>query len=206
MLIAAACSLALYCPKCGDIHVYDIPLFPEHQQEALICQNCGQQQAELTWQCGHMLKITVPCIICDNQQEIIYSLSYLRHLNLERIYCTKDNFELGYLGERKRIEELLSFNAAEFLALYPEDSHPLLLKRKLLLAILNCVHDLAAEGEVACSCGKADLRVDVVGSRIVLYCSKCGSYNVLTAELPEQLAALQRGGLELYQPRAQSKR
>ena len=193
MLIETVCSIAFYCQRCGKIHVHDIPYFSGNRKLVLRCGSCAHEQAVLLRRSGDSLEISVDCVVCGTTTHSYYSFRKLRRMQLEKIYCGKDHFELGYIGRRKRIEEFLDFNEAEFKALHPGDGENFIEKQQILLEALNRVHDIAAQGAISCPCGSKDIFASIHGNSIVLECSHCGSYYVLPAENAADLTRLERG-------------
>ena len=193
MLIRDACGLALYCQQCGSIHIHDVPYFPDERQLRLLCESCGHEKARLLRLSRGRVAIDVSCVVCGTENRFVYALRRLRHVGLEKIYCTTDRFELGYIGRRRRIEELMRFNQAEFEALHPHDGKNFIEKQRILLEALNRIHDLARAGEIVCPCGCEELAVDIRGSRIVLECEHCGSFCVVRAENAGDLEKLRFG-------------
>lgn len=130
MVVRDLCALAFYCQSCGKIHIHDIPYFSGEKKLVLRCVSCAHEQAVLLRRSNRQLEVVVECVGCHTKNVVDYSLKQLRHLQLERIYCTQDHFELGYVGRRHRIEALLDFNQAEFEALNPRDGQYYLLREK----------------------------------------------------------------------------
>ncbi len=192
MVIQTVCSVALYCQRCGKVHVHDVPYFAGTRRLVLRCDSCAHEQAVLVRCRAHKIELRIACAVCDRVNTMVYSLRRLHRLQLEKIYCQKDHFELGYIGRRRRIEELLTFNQAEFAALHPGEDKDQAEKQRVLLAAMNCLHDIAAAGDLLCSCGSSDISADIRGSSIVLTCGHCGSYCLLPAEHAEDLAKLRR--------------
>ena len=193
MLIRNACALALYCQRCGSIHIHDVPFFSTAQAASIPCKSCGHEKARLSRLPHGRLVIEAPCVVCGTKNHFVYSLRNLRHIGLEKIYCESDRFELGYIGRRHRIEELMRFNQKEFEALHPHDGKNFIEKQRILLEALNRVHDMARDGNIVCPCGSEELTADVRGSYIVLECEHCGSYSVLRAESAGDLEKLRFG-------------
>ncbi len=193
MVIREACSVAFYCQRCGRIHVQDIPCFPAWSGNVLRCDSCGHAQAVLERQPGGVIAITIGCVGCGTENRVAYPMKALLRLQLEKIYCRREHFELGYLGRRRRIEELLAFNQAEFEALHPNDGINFIEKQRVLLEALNRIHEMASRGAIACPCGSEEISADIRGNSIVLECGRCGSSYVLRAEKDGDLARLGRG-------------
>ncbi len=193
MLIRDVCSIALYCQHCGSIHIHDVPYFPTSCRTVLRCGNCGHEKARLLRPDPGRLFLDVACVVCGRENRFSYGISRLRRLSLEKIYCGKEHFELGYIGRRGRIRELMAFNQAEFEALHPGDGKNIIDKQRILLEALNLIHDMARSGDIACPCGSDQLAVDICGSFIVIGCEHCGSSRILRAENAGDLRRLRFG-------------
>ena len=193
VLIREVCSVAFYCRRCGKIHVHDIPYFAA-SRTVLRCDRCGHEQVVCERLDGsHKIAFSVGCVICGEENRTVYSLKNLRRILLEKVFCQHDHFELGYIGRRRRIEEFLAFNQAEFEALHPHDDKNFIEKQRILLEAINRVHEMAAHGGIVCPCGRGCISADIQGSSIVLECDSCGSYYVLRAETEKDLARIGRG-------------
>lgn len=184
------CSAAFYCQRCGKIHVHDVPYFLGAKRFSLRCAACAHEQAVLArWDKGR-LEFRVPCVACGKEHVIGCSLAQLRRMELEKVYCSQDRFELGYIGQRRRIEELLAFNQAEFERLHPGDGMNFIGKQQILLEAVNRVHEFVSAGEVVCPCGSHDFIAQVGGNSVFLECSHCGSCAVVPAESESDLHRL----------------
>lgn len=207
MLIRTVCSIAIYCQRCGKIHIYDVPYFFGTKQLVLQCDSCGYERAVLLKRAGNKLELTVECISCGNVNKKIYSIKKLRKLQLEKIYCSQEHFELGYIGRRNSIQELLEFNRAEFEALHSNDGKNFIEKQQILLEAVNRVHDIAEKGAISCSCGCKEISADIRGNAIILECCNCGGYYVLHVENSGDLVRLERGlDIQLQTPAVREKK
>lgn len=191
MLVGSVvCSVAFYCQRCGKIHVHNIPYFSGVKRFFLRCESCSHEQAEVFRQKRGHLEIRVSCVACGQEHIFSYSLAELRHMRLEKVYCGFDHFELGYIGSSRYIEEFLAFNQAAFEKIHPADGKNFIGKQQLLLEALNRVHDFAAAGEVACPCSSHEFIAQVCGNAVLLECSHCGSYAIISAESADDLKRL----------------
>ena len=201
MLIGTVCSIAVYCQRCGKIHIYDIPYFFGTKRLALHCESCGYERAVLLRCAGNKLELSVECVVCGTVTHKLFEIKNLRRLKFEKLFCSNDNFELGYIGRRRKIEEMLAFNQAEFEALHPEDGKNFIEKQHILLEAVNRVHDMAAAGAVGCPCGSKEIAADIRGNSIILECCHCGRYYVLKVEDSGDLIELEKGqAIDLIAP------
>lgn len=193
MLIDTIGSLAMYCQRCGHIHIQDVPLFNGKGSCLVKCENCGRTIAELYIRPRRGLKIRVRCGACGEYSSLHFTWHQLRRLHFQKLYCEHDRFELGYIGRWQDIAEFMDFNAAEYDSLHPGDGADYLAEQQILLEALNRVHDMAAAGELICPCGSNDITARLCGRNIVLECRECARYCVLPARTADDLRRLRPG-------------
>ncbi len=193
MLLDTLCSIALYCQRCGQIHVQDVPYFSGQEELLLQCSNCSHEQAAVHLKPQKGLELRIPCGVCDTRNDFLYPLHQLRSLRFEKIYCREDSFELGYIGTWRALSEFLDFNEAEFDALHPGDGDNFMGRQQVFLEALNRVHDLVERGAVSCSCGSHDFTASIADDMIILECIHCGSYSLIPAAEAKDLKQLVPG-------------
>lgn len=191
MLIQTACSIAIYCQRCGHIHVQQIPLFTG-KRLPLHCTSCGHEMAEVTVQPHQGLTLQLDCGVCGEKNVQQYSFHQLKKISLEKLYCQQDHFELGYLGRRQELEKFLAYNAAAYAELYPGEQE-IYEHQQMLLEALNRIHDFVAEGELCCDCGSRQITAALQGDDILLECHKCGSYATVPVHSTSDLQRLRPG-------------
>jgi len=190
LLFQVMCSVAIYCQRCGQIHIHDVPYFGGQKEIELNCRNCSHRQGTVRLLPKRGVSLDLTCGACHAHNRLTYPLSLLRRLNFEKIYCRQDNFELGYIGKWQSLAEFLDFNAAEYEALNPHDEDDFIYRQQILLEALNRVHDLAADRELFCSCGSHDFVADVADREILLECTRCGGQLLIPAASAEDLRRL----------------
>ena len=193
MLLDTLCSIALFCQRCGQIHVQDVPYFSGQGEMALSCSNCSHEQAFFRLRPQKGLQLRIPCGVCDTWNSFSFSLHQLKSLRFEKIYCKEDYFELGYIGVWQAIAEFLDFNAAEFEALHPSDGDNFMGRQQILLEAVNRVHDLVEKAAILCSCGNHDFTASVADNMIILECIHCGAYSLIPAAEAKDLRQLVPG-------------
>ena len=190
MLIDTVCAAAFYCPACGKGQLRDLQLFVGEQEHTLYCEECGHALASYTLRPRQGLQLTIPCGVCGEQVPHRFTWRQLRRLRFEKLYCEHDHFELGYIGKWEAIAEFLDFNAAEFDALHPEEGDFFMERQQRLLAAMNRLHDLVAQGALSCPCGSHALSAGLLGDNILLECQDCGSSCSLPMGTAEDLRRL----------------
>lgn len=186
MVIQTACALAIYCQRCGHIHVQDVPLFTGPKPMPLHCSSCGHEVARVWMRPHDGLRIQLDCGVCGGRNEREFNLRHLCSIKLEKLYCTHDHFELGYIGRHQEIERFLSC------ALSPGEQGTLE-RQQLLLEALNRVHELAFTGEILCDCGSHHIMATLVDDDVLLTCENCGSFARVPAGTAADLQKLRPG-------------
>ena len=103
-------AIALYCQQCGKLHINKISYFSLRSELQLLKCSCGNNLATLTQLDIKRLKLRIWCNLCQMFQEKIYFLKDFYNITIEKIYCDKENFELGYLGTEQAIQDIVDFN------------------------------------------------------------------------------------------------
>ena len=182
-------SVALYCQRCGKIHIHDVPFFDRQRKRPLLCDACGHTKAILLRDAGREIEFIIPCVVCQREHKHIYTLRQLTRIAFDRIYCGHDRFELGYLGRRRRVEEFIRYNNL----LSERQSVFSLENQQRFLEGLNQVHDLVEMGEVICSCGRREFIARMTGDSIVLNCTRCGGEAEISLNRPSALRGRKLG-------------
>ncbi|VBB06371.1 Hypothetical protein LUCI_1602 [Lucifera butyrica] len=205
MVIRTSSTLALYCHHCGKIQLHDVSLFTLRGSgnQRLFC-SCGCAQADISAIGHHQYLLNIPCVLCETNHLLCLDNRKIWRVPMEKIYCSKENLELGLIGERQAVEQMIEHykQACEDLfreANYDEDDVD---DPQLMFEMLNQLHDIAEKGGLQCSCGSIDIEAQVFPECIDLWCRQCGGHLTVRAGDEADLArikALKR--IELIPPR-----
>jgi len=196
VVISAITTLALYCQRCGKIHLHDISRFSLKRagQLELTC-SCNQVQATLTRTGSRQYLLCIPCVVCQDNHIICLDSKKLWRTQIDKIYCVNDNFELGFVGNRAAISEILAGHKREFERLVREtdndENEEQIETQQIMLEILNKVHDIAEQGGVYCGCGSGAVEASLLTDCIMLECLKCGGHYMLPAQTEHDLVYAQ---------------
>lgn len=195
-------ALAVYCQQCGKIQIHEMSYFePLDQKKVLFC-SCNCLQATVVRTAKRGFEIEIPCVVCNFGHKEFFNPKSLVKTKADKIYCGKDHFELGYIGKKQKIEEILAFNKRRFALLNHEQDEELIENQQVLLDVLNRLHDMAESGQIICQCGGKAMVADIIGNSVVLECCRCGSYYVAPAKTPLDLEKLnKKSSIELLQGR-----
>jgi hypothetical protein len=207
MVINTVSTLALYCSRCGKIHMHNISRFNLKSigNRNLVC-SCGQIQATVTSIGERQCLLDIPCVLCQTNHVICLDSKRLWHAELDKIYCVQENFELGFVGAREVIEETVTKYKVEFERLASDmdiDEYDDYIENpQVMLEALNKVHDMAAKGGVHCRCGSSAIGTEVLPDGIELECAQCGGQLVIQAQNEQDLTYIERlEDIEIISPR-----
>lgn len=185
MLIHANWSVALYCQRCGKIEIHDVSYFMKQESVKTLRCSCNHPQATLTRTASKQIKLQIPCGGCNSLHEANYKTKNLLKLKLEKIYCSKDFFELGYIGKREEIEAVLAFTKREFERIIHSEEQ--IEKQQIFLEVINKLHDIAEQGGIFCPCESKAIKANLLGDSVILECLHCGSYCMISAKDEDDL-------------------
>lgn len=185
MLIHAKWSVALYCQRCGKIEIHDVSYFMKQESVKTLRCSCNHPQATLIRTASKQIKLQIPCGGCNSLHEANYKTKNLLKLKLEKIYCSKDFFELGYIGKREEIEAILAFTKREFERIIHSEEQ--IEKQQIFLEVINKLHDIAEQGEIFCPCESKAIKANLLGDSVILECLHCGSYCMISAKDEDDL-------------------
>jgi len=181
MIMQTSFSVALYCQRCGNIHVHDVPYFTGGSDKIKFYCKFKHEQATLIRLKAHFFRLQIPCVVCNSLHEAVFSLHQLMRMKVEKIYCANDFFELGYIGKRQELKKILMFNRHGFELLEGQEHGEKIEKQQILLEAINRIHDIAEVGGILCPCGSKAIKADFLGSAVRLTCCHCGNYELLAA-------------------------
>jgi len=185
VLIHANWSVALYCQRCGKIEIHDVSYFTKQESVKTLRCSCNHPQATLIRTASNQIKLQIPCGGCNSLHEANYKAKNLLKLKLEKIYCSKDFFELGYIGKREEIEEILAFTKREFERIIHSEEQ--IEKQQIFFEVINKLHDIAEQGGIICPCESKAIEANLLGDSVILECLHCGSYCTVSAKDEDDL-------------------
>lgn len=191
MIVRSIATLALYCLRCGQLHMHDISRFvlKDMRRLSLAC-NCGNHQATLIYGGRKQIFLDIPCGVCQTNHSICIPNKNFWHTKVEKLYCLPDNLELGFIGQRSYIEQMLADRRHEFECQYDEIDDYDVLDPAVMVGVLNKIHDIAETGNIHCSCGRMAITAELAATSIVLVCKNCGARCIIPAGTSADLTQL----------------
>lgn len=193
MLVNTAVTIAYKCPACGSFEFISATLFSLAQGErgTFSCR-CGSSSVSFHTN-GRELSIKVPCFGCGEEHEYVITRKELLHKNINTLYCPDTGLPQCFTGNDKCVRNRVDSLEKEFEELidtFGYDNY--FVNSRVMLDILNRIHDLASEGNLHCECGSSDIELNLFSDRIQLQCRKCSAGKIIKAatnsDLKEVLA------------------
>ncbi len=133
-------------------------------------------------------------MVCQSSHIISLEGKRLWRAAVDKIYCESENLELGFVGPRQTIEELIASHQREVENLLREiddsDYDDRRENPQIMFEILNAVHDIAERGRLYCQCGSYNIKARVIPGGIELQCAQCGGYRIIPAHDEQDVARL----------------
>lgn len=184
MVINTVSTLALYCSRCGKIEVHEISHFTLQRSigRRFIC-SCGQIQAVASSAASHQYLFSIPCVICETTHLISIDKQLLGQEGMNKLYCPQENIELGFVGERKVVEQTITADLDEIDRLITDmENDDFVQNPQIMFEIINKVHDIAEKGRLYCHCGRSAIEADILPDCIELKCTYCGGRTIIPAQ------------------------
>lgn len=188
IVLRTVTAVALYCPHCGKLDLYDVSLFVLHRRDLTFRCACGYVKGVLTAQADRHYTLRVPCHLCGTEHVFVFSRQQFWRGQVDKIYCSSTNMELGFIGERSAVYGILDSCRRELDTASDEDGE--WTNPEIMYGVLNKVHDIAERGGLYCRCGSHDIAMEILPDRLKLTCRRCGGTRELGAGTERDLAGI----------------
>lgn len=190
MLVAARTSVAVRCPECGKLEFHQVSLFDFSREKSVrISCACGAQVLTLGTRPGGQYWLQVPCCLCDGLHFTYFSSREFWSDKVKTIVCSETDTELGFFGPEEGVRQAAASLQSELEQVLGEAVfEDFFDSPEIMYQILSRVHDLAATGNLLCSCGNPKVEVDIYPDRLELHCAECRRWRILFAETERDLS------------------
>lgn len=166
--------LSYICPHCRQSVIVERDVFSLAASTAHIKCPCGHSELQVEF-LPQRVRLKVPCLYCGREHEVSCSPhAFLRERALA-FSCAASGLDCCYVGEEgpvyaatARLEQ-----AADKVS---EDAqeHGVFLDELVMHEVLSEIRDIAARGDIHCTCGSKDWTFRVNYSSVDLVCKQCG--------------------------------
>ena len=184
--------LSYICPRCRQSVIVERDLFSLAASTAHIKCPCGKSELTIR-QRGDHCEVTVPCVYCAKDHQVVCSNDALLHQKLLALTCSASGLGCCYIGQEDAVFQAMEQleQAVDKLVMDGQtDRWGAFLDEVVMGEVLGEVKEIAARGGIACGCGSAEYGVKVGFSAVDLVCARCGATLRLNAATPDDIDAV----------------
>lgn len=192
MIIDRRKLVSYRCPFCGSMRYepFSIFDFQKKSKHVILC-SCRKSALQAYSDGSRNYNFEIPCIICGSIHKVKFSSRSLWDNCINSIVCDKTNTEIAYVGEQAEVHEKVNRHEKEIDDLIDKlgfDDY--FLNVRIMLDVLNRIHDLAETGGLMCECGSSKIGLSLYPDKIKLSCRKCHATMFVHAENNQDLISL----------------
>lgn len=141
------------------------------------------------------MRIEIYCDECGEYSIYSIPLKDLSRQGGHYVYCCGCGHELGYLGLKTDVEEIVSKHRQEVELLIREMGLDDYFTNPLIVyELINYIHDMAESKKIYCQCGSRDVAASLGTDKIELTCKKCGGTYLVSAGDRKDLETVKKMG------------
>ncbi len=196
--IAKHTHIAYRCPECGEmVFGLALKLALDSKLIRLKCA-CGKSALDITVTNDKKIRLSVPCVFCKDNHNFVVTQSIFFERDLFYFNCPYANIDIGFLGEKEKIDEAIEANAKTLTKLIADmgaetldelqpmdmDEDEILPDAAVYDLIRFVVKDLEAEGKIDCPCHSGCYDIRYAPGGIQAFCEECGATYLFRCESP----------------------
>ena len=178
-------SFGYICPACGKANFHTRSVFALTAAAARMECECGKEALEVQTD-GTKFRLWVPCGVCGGHHQAECSADALLHGRGIGLSCPVKQDLCCYVGREQEVRR-----AMENLALRVEKDKgtdgEAFTDNVIMYEVLSELKDIAARGDITCTCGSTRYTVQVRRGAVDLICADCGGRLRLPAATDEDL-------------------
>lgn len=170
-------TIGYICPECGKAVVVRRTEFQLAAADSTLPCPCGKSELTIR-QLGDRCQITVPCLFCAKDHQVVCAGGALLHQKLLALSCSASGLACCYVGEEDAVFSAMEKLEAAVDKLRLDDqmeTRGTFLDEVVMGEVLAEVRDIAARGGISCGCGSKDYGVKVGYSSVDVVCARCGA-------------------------------
>lgn len=193
MIVPTQRQIALRCPVCGHLELHPLSLFSFSGSSTVVFHcSCGFNKLTIATRDHKTYSFQFTCMICDEIHILNVRYFHVWKNEITPIACPVTSQELGYIGDKEHLEELMMENSRNMESVLNDVGFDdFFANPTVMVQVLSHLHHVAEEGHLYCQCGNKDIQVDVFPEKLELRCPHCNSLSVIYAENQEDLELVQ---------------
>lgn len=206
--------IAYHCPHCGMAVLGYVGEFALSADMLKIKCDCGQSLLTVTYTNDKKIRLTVPCLFCENPHHFVVSQEVFFGRDIFLLGCPYMGMDICFIGKPAPLQKALNESAAalndffeknqlvlpanegreEQDALPSDEESELILPDEQVYDIIRfLVKDLEADGAIDCPCGTGPYEVAITEGGIRVFCAECGAeyfFSVTSVSAAEEFLRL----------------
>lgn len=189
MILTTNTSVAIQCPKCGELEFHALSLFAfaGKERENLYCP-CGEPLLSVASRDRRHFNVSFHCAFCGGVHYLRLKRGAIWGKTALPLICSEVEASTGFIGPKQKVtqacherEKSIGELAAE-LGYEEEFENP-----EVMLKLLDHLHDLAKNGTLECGCGNRHLSFELLPDRVELYCEECDAVGIIYGDCTENI-------------------
>ena len=185
-------TIGYICPVCGKAVIVERTAFQLAAADNHLACPCGKSELTIR-QRGDHCEVTVPCVYCAKDHQVVCSNDALLHQKLLALTCSASGLGCCYVGEEDAVFQAMEKleQAVDKLVMDAQaDQRGAFLDEVVMAEVLGEIKEIAARGGISCACGSKDYGIKVGFSDVDLICAHCGATLRLDAATPDDIDAV----------------
>ena len=192
MIIDRRKLLAYRCPICGLIQyeTFSVFNFKDSSNVNRLC-NCKRSSIRAYKNKSGKFIFEIPCIICEDNHKVELTNRNLWISSINCVFCDKTNTEIAYIGDQPQVyEKIRSFEKEIDELINKLKYNDYFSNVRIMLEVLNWLHDLAEAGGLMCECGSSNIELNLLSDRVKVSCKECSISTFVFARTTQDLVSL----------------
>ncbi len=192
MVLELSTAFAMRCPVCGRLEIDQINIFQlSGDKKYTIHCDCGSEKAIIARKGSKHIAMNYYCIICDCKHSIVIpKVKFWSKNRFNTLLCHETDLKLGYYGSYKLLNRELERQQKDLDSMANELGFDDFIDPELMLAVLDYLHDTAADSNLYCECGSHDINIELFSNRVELACNNCQASLIIPVSCKEDLVGL----------------
>jgi hypothetical protein len=193
MVLNTDVTISYKCPFCGSFQFFSFSLFKintDYLECSFRCK-CGYSHITVGVRRNRELYLTVPCIGCGGIHTYTIPKNLFKDDCIKEYKCPVTGIRHCFLGVYYKVVQKVDTLEREFDNIVDMSGYESYFKNnRVMLDVLNRIHDIAGKGELLCECGSNDFELNLMPRGIDIRCKKCKANEFIKASSNEDIKGI----------------
>lgn len=174
----------------GELDIIPVSLFKRSDTEGILTKykkGSGPDPIKIDRE-AKGISVGIYCNSCQRYSFRKFLIGDLYRKDGHFVYCDSCNVELGFLGRKKYVKDVVSKRKKKIEFLIREMGLDNFFKDPVVVyELINYIHYMVESRSLKCECGNSDIKADLSFDKIELFCQECGNKIKIDARNREDL-------------------